>query len=337
MTERSLPWADSAVGDGTLSPYDNDEWSDVWRILFQIDRTAQGPIEDYENELAVTNPAGTTIRVATGAALVDGKFYETDANVDTVLVAPTVATRIDRVVLRKLWAAQTVRVVILTGVEGGGVPALTQNEGVQWEIPLAQVSITIVPAITITDEREFSRTPLDGGTGIPCGMAEIETIVADGTSPNIDFQNIPATYKHLKIVGQARLTGAALEGDIDVRLNNDAGANYNYQTNKGENANEIAAAVTGGTEFTIGQAPANTADANHANGLFFEVPNYAGVVLFKTIVGMLIHIPNNTVADFSIVQFAGMWEDVSAVDRVTLISGSGNFATGSTFTLYGQG
>jgi hypothetical protein len=336
MTERSYYWADNSVGDGTLSPYDNDEFSDIWRILFQTDRTTQGPIEDYLNELEVTNPAGNDIRVATGGALVDGKFYENDANDDTTIATPAVATRIDRVVLRKLWAAQTVRIVFLTGVEGGGVPALTQTDGVQWEIPLAQVSITVVPAITITDEREFSRTPLDGGTGDTCGFQEIETIEADGTSTLIDFQNIPATFKHLRIVGQARVLGAVLEADVDVRFNNDGGGNYNDQLTKGENAAAVAVATATQTSITIGQVPGNTATANHANGLFAEIPNYAENDFFKTIIGMLIHIPNSTLANFSLVHFGGLWEDTSVINRIQLISGSGNFASGSIFTLYGM-
>lgn len=337
MTERSYVWAHSSVGDGVYSPYDNDEWSDIWRKLFQKDRTAQGPIEDYENELEVSNPAGTTIRVATGAALVDGKFYETDDNVDTVIVAPAVATRIDRVVLRKSWAAQTVRVAILTGVEGGGLPALTQAEDATWEIPLAYYSITTGSAITISDEREFSRTPLDGGTGDECGFTEIETITADGTSTEIDFTSIPATYKHLKIVGQARVAGAVVQTDLNLRFNGDVGANYDEQHTKGENAVASATSAAGQTEITLGDVPGATGIANHANGVFIEIPNYAGTTFFKTLVGMLISIPNVTIADFQINHFGGLWEDTSAINQITLISGSGNFISGSTFTLYGQG
>jgi len=76
MAETSLPWANTGVGDGQA--YDDDEWSDWQRKLFSHDRTVQGVIPGYENELAVSNPAGNTIRVATGAALVDGKIYEAD-------------------------------------------------------------------------------------------------------------------------------------------------------------------------------------------------------------------------------------------------------------------
>ena len=227
MTEKSWYWPGIATGDASDAPYDDDEFSDIWTILFLRDKTLQGVIEDHANGLVVTNPSGNTIRVATGAALVDGKFYETDANVDEVIATPGALTRIDRVILRKDFAAQTVRVVILSGVEGGSVPSLTQNDGVTWEIPLAQVSITTAPAITITSEIQFARTPL---AIFPTGsLNEIETIAADGAGTTIDFQNIPSKFTHLFIIGQIRFAGAVTEALIEVRFNNDSGANYNEQ------------------------------------------------------------------------------------------------------------
>lgn len=334
MTEYSWYWADNAVGDGILSPYDNDEFSDIWRKLFTLDRTSQGVIEDYEDVLAVTNPAGTTIRVASGAALVDGKFYENDDNDDTALVAPTVATRIDRVVLRKDWAAQTVRIAFLTGVEGGGVPALTQNDGVLWEIPLAQISITTVPAITITDEREFCRTPLaQEGTS---AFVSIETLTGDGTSAVLDFQNIPQTYKHLFFIGQIRQTGAVIDADVNVRLNNDGGANYNEQSIKGANAVASATAAAGQTEGCVGTYPGANATANHAGQILLRIANYVGTTFYKTIISTFMSIPNNTLNNFDVGEWGVIWLNSAAVTRVTLLASSGNFATGTTVTLFGE-
>ncbi len=175
MTETSFYWGGTTIGDATDSPYDNDEFSDIWRKLFQRDRATQGPIDGYENELVITNPSGLTIRMDTGAALVDGKFYENDAQIDTILVAPAVLTRIDRFVLRKSWGSQTVRMIVIAGTEGAGVPGLTQTDGVTWDVPLAQVSITTGSVVTITSEREFSRTPLaDFSEG---SLIHIETLV----------------------------------------------------------------------------------------------------------------------------------------------------------------
>lgn len=157
MAETSKPWSGQVTGDA--GPYSDDDWSDIWRKLFCTDRTTQGVIPGYVNELACTSPGANTLRVATGAALVDGKFYESTANVDVTIPTPVTSTRIDRVVLRKSWAAQTVRVTRIAGAEGGAAPAVTQNDGTTWDLYLCQVSITTLGAMTITDERQFLRTP----------------------------------------------------------------------------------------------------------------------------------------------------------------------------------
>jgi hypothetical protein len=154
MTETSWPWGGITVGDATLAPYSDDEWSDIWRKLFVEDRTAQGVLKRYANELAVSG-AVSPVSVATGAALIDGKFYESDAVVGVAIPTPAVSTRIDRIVLRKDFAAQTVRITRIAGAEGGAAPAITQNDGVTWDIPLAQASITTGGAITLTDERRY--------------------------------------------------------------------------------------------------------------------------------------------------------------------------------------
>ncbi len=338
MTETSWFWGGTSPGDATDAPYDDDEMSDVFRKLFQENRTSQGVIEDYESELAVSNPAGNDIRVAPGAALVDGKFYENDANDDTTIATPGVSTRIDRVVLRKSWAAQTVRIAILTGVEGGGVPALTQTDGVTWEIPLAQVSITVAPAITITDERVNARTPLSPSSS--SALSVIETIVADGAGSTIDFQSIPDTFQHLFILGAGAMAGAILEANLEVRFNNDSGGNYNEQDAGGDNASAVAAAAAAANEILMGQIKAASGSANHASQFQAYIANYKDTTFFKTIMGQSGHIPNSTVANFAVRHAAGIWLDASAITRVTLLSttgSSGNFVSGSTYTLYGLG
>ena len=157
MTELSSPWADNAVGDG--QSYSDDEWSDIWRKLFMTDRTDEGVLADYSSELAVTNPSGVTIRTAAGAALVDGKFYENDANVDNTVTAPGSGSNYYRIVLRKDWTAQTVRIEML-GPNVTAPDAVTQTDGTTWEISLATVQITSGSVVTVTDTRVFVNTSL---------------------------------------------------------------------------------------------------------------------------------------------------------------------------------
>lgn len=154
MAQTSWYWDGLVTGDATLSPYSADEFMDIFRKLFQRDRTLEGVLPDYLGELTVTNPAGTTIRVSDGGALVDGTYYDNTANVDNSVVAPGSGSNFYTVVLRKGWAAQTVRVALL-GPDAGSPPAVTQTDGVTWEISIATVEITSGSVITITDTRNY--------------------------------------------------------------------------------------------------------------------------------------------------------------------------------------
>jgi len=150
MAEISMPWNEAIIGD--CGPYSDDQWTDMQRKIFQNDRSKDGVILAYLNSLLVTNPVGNTVRVASGGAMVDGKFYESDGNVDFAAVLNI--GDYYRIVLRKSFAVQEVRLAIL-GPDPISTPALTQVDGVTWEIPLATILIIGGPAISITDEREY--------------------------------------------------------------------------------------------------------------------------------------------------------------------------------------
>ncbi len=147
MAEISLPWGGIAVGDS--GPYTDDQWTDVWRQLFTRDRTLEGILPDYLNELAVSNPAGLTIRIASGGAVVDGKFYRNTANVDFGGAAPGGGSNFYTVVVHKDFAAQTVRLNML-GPNAVAPPAVTQADGVDWEIAIATAEITSGSVVTVT-------------------------------------------------------------------------------------------------------------------------------------------------------------------------------------------
>jgi len=163
MAETSLPWGGTATGDA--GAYSDDNWSDAWGSLFTYDRTTQGVVSTartgYTGMLEVTNPGTSVIRVANGIAMVDGKLYFNTANIDETLDVPLTGTNYFRVVLKKDFVAQTVRLDIkeAAGNSDGGAstavaaPAVTQTDGTTWEISLATVTITVGPVVTITDTR----------------------------------------------------------------------------------------------------------------------------------------------------------------------------------------
>lgn len=159
MTQVSRFWNGVAVGDAlTEAPYDAPtEFAKVMMAVSGADNDPNkgGVWTNDLSELAATNPASTTVRIASGRAQVWGTWYENDANVDETPAAPAASTRIDRYVLRKDWAAQTVRIFRIAGVEGGGAPALVQSIGTTWDYPIVQASTTTGGVVTLTDQRTY--------------------------------------------------------------------------------------------------------------------------------------------------------------------------------------
>lgn len=149
MAQTSYYWGGTVTGDASLAPYSDDEFSDIWRRMFQRNRAYQGVIGGYANALAVTNPAGNTARVASGAAFVDGKFYENTANVDFAVPNGDYA-----IVLRKTWATQQVRLALI-GPGPGVPPTPTQNDGVVWEIIIADMVVGGGAFVSLYDRRRY--------------------------------------------------------------------------------------------------------------------------------------------------------------------------------------
>lgn len=180
MTERSRVWDGTSTGDATESPYDAPtEFARLFRYQFGFGQMSNygGVLNGASgfSDLTPSNPSANTVRIASGVGWVYGTQYDSDANVDINIPTPGVSTRIDRIVLRKSWAAQTIRLTRIAGTEGGGAPALVQTAGTTWDIPIAQVSITTGAVITLTDQREFPGTP-----GIPTGTL---TMFAGSSAP----------------------------------------------------------------------------------------------------------------------------------------------------------
>jgi hypothetical protein len=173
MTQRSFHWDGASIGDAedlTVNAADGIGWRlanedyqspfvDIGlRMLYNGDEN-RGVLYGWLNELAVTGVA-TPVQVDTGGAIVYGMPYRNTAAVNVAVPAPTYDTRQDMIVLRRDWGAQTIRITRIEGVEGSGVPAITQSPAPSgtgvYDIPLASLSVTTGGVITVTDLREFT-------------------------------------------------------------------------------------------------------------------------------------------------------------------------------------
>jgi hypothetical protein len=193
MAQKSIPWPRGVAAD-SLVGYTSQEWAGIWAAMQQAGgvikitpnlRTVAefsnvGVFYSVANRLVVTT-AVNRVNVDTGAALVCGQaFYN-----DTIIGAGGDITnpgaglaRYDRVVLRCNFSAAdyvpgfasaalftvpsyTARITIVHGADGGGAPALTQDQtlATYWDIPLYQYIITegggIGTITVLTDQREW--------------------------------------------------------------------------------------------------------------------------------------------------------------------------------------
>jgi len=153
----------------------------------------------------------------------------------------------------------------------------------------------------------------------------IATATASGSQPTISFTSISGSYTDLVLIYSAKDGTGGAEGNIQVTFNSDSGSNYSWTNLYGNGS------TTGSTRSTNQTAiyaycAGNTASLEAGT---FQVMNYSNATTYKSTLN------RGNVASGAVVARVGLWRSTSAITRMDLTSSSGNFASGSTFTLYG--
>jgi hypothetical protein len=163
-------------------------------------------------------------------------------------------------------------------------------------------------------------------------MRMLANVTLGSAAATIDFTSIPATFAHLRLVIVGRGDTAAGSTSLGLKVNNDAGGNYEWITLFGR-SNSTLAYDTGVTTspMIVGYLPAATA----GGGLGISdilVADYASTVLHKGFTWTDKHFDaTNRAAGAG----GGRWTSTAAINRLTLLLGAGNFIAGSRATLYG--
>lgn len=156
MAENSRPWDGIVLGDS--GPYSDDQWTEAWLTLVAPTIATEGVFLDQLSDLNLSGLPASPVNIESGRAMVDGSWYESTASVAVTIPTPGANPRVDRIVLRKDWALQTIRITRIAGAEAASPtpPAITQVDGTTWDLPLWQVHITVGAVITVfADDREF--------------------------------------------------------------------------------------------------------------------------------------------------------------------------------------
>lgn len=260
MAQSSIYWVTNGTGDGNA--YSQSQMNNMFRSLFygRADNDC-GPIPnsgDGTNEtlyVEETAPASAGVYVRPGRAIVHGTFYDSDAT-ETLEPSPNNSgnPRIDIVVLQKDWTAQTVRLAIVEGTPAGSPtpPALTQTNGVLWEIPLAHLALadgyTSISDANITDARHFIIEP--GGF-----VGQVDDCAGTAAPEGWVFaygQAVSRTIRYDRLFGKTSTTYGVGDGSTTYNLPDLRGrVSAGKDDMGGAAANRITAGAKPGVDGTV--------------------------------------------------------------------------------------
>lgn len=297
MTEHSRFWDGTSTGDASDAPYDfGTELSQVLSALSGAEGLAGkgGVFRDAVNKYTPTFSANQ-ITIDTGLGLAYGNWHYNDAALNIAIPASASGTRVDRIVLRKDWTAQTTRLTRIAGVIGAGVPALgagtpayTQTVGSVWDVPLFQIQITIggsgITPTLLVDERVYLPVHGDqeneGGTKHSYGQISGTPTLYDGTPA-------PSTPG---VAGSAGVSTQPSRGDhihaLAAPLLAIMGSNQDFPTSTLSNVTDLVIAVAASKKYLV-EGILFTVDVGVLNAglnLVFVVP--AGAVMSFDAIGM---------------------------------------------------
>lgn len=158
--------------------------------------------------------------------------------------------------------------------------------------------------------------------------APIATTTLGSSQNSITFNSIPGTYTDLYIVLNAKWITATATPMI--RFNSDATTTYSYTYLLGDGTTAaISSTSTSNTQIAVG----NTGSTAQPSFCGINIFSYAGST-FKSVLANHAQDLNGSGSTWSSV---GMWRSTSAITSVTIYASlsTGNFATGTTATLYG--
>ena len=153
-------------------------------------------------------------------------------------------------------------------------------------------------------------------TRIPIATTTLTTSAADVT-----FSSISGSYTDLRVVYATTASGSAVNY---LRFNSDSSSNYSRTYMYG---NGSAAGTGRDTSATGIYGPFTMSSAITSNTI--DIMNYSNTTTYKTCLVRAGAANNGTIAS------VGLWRSTAAITSVSITCDGANFASGSTFTLYG--
>ncbi len=157
---------------------------------------------------------------------------------------------------------------------------------------------------------------------MPATYEPIATTTLGTAALNTEFTSIPSTYTDLVLITSVKYVSS--EQGLALTFNSDTATNYSATYVYGNGSTAASGRDTGNVHIPIARAD----NLNFWAGVT-NIFNYSNTTTYKTVL-------SRGNSGTYVVGYVGMWRSTSAITslKVATLTGS-NFASGSTFTLYG--
>jgi hypothetical protein len=157
---------------------------------------------------------------------------------------------------------------------------------------------------------------------------KIATNTLGSNATSYTFSSIPATYTDLVIIANV-LSADATSKYLTIQYNSDTGTNYSDTLIAGTGTAVESARDTTQSQIYITAYGSMLTNTSNPMLAIINIQNYANTTTYKTAISRANQASSTIMASVS------LWRSTAAINAVKLIATAGNFASGSTFTLYG--
>jgi hypothetical protein len=160
---------------------------------------------------------------------------------------------------------------------------------------------------------------------MPAGStySTIATQTLGSATGGVTFGSIPSTYTDLVLIIDGTVGSNC---GVQLQFNSDSASNYTFTRMTGDGSTASSDRSVSNTFMELGFYVSSTRNMN-----IVHIMNYKNTTTFKTVLNRA----NAQSVNIGAQLYAELWRKTPEAIHTISIAASGNFSTGSTFTLYG--
>jgi len=164
---------------------------------------------------------------------------------------------------------------------------------------------------------------------MPATYDKIATTTLGSAAADVTFSSISGAYTDLVVV--MNIFTSADGSTPQFQFNTDTGSNYSTTFLEGSGSTATSSRQSSQTDiqfsFNVG------GNSTNPQPIIANINNYSNTTTYKTVIGRYNSASGGTYPGVGAI--VGLWRSTSAITAIKIFPGSGNFNSGSTFTLYG--